>query len=73
MSMLNLENMKTNEKIIAMEEIWGDLSKNIDIDELTPKWHIDVLNSREQRVQKNQVKFYDLDDVRKELLDLTLQ
>lgn len=73
MSMLNLENMKINEKIIAMEEIWCDLSQNIDIDELTPKWHIDVLNNRELRVQKNQAKFYDLDDIRKELLDLTLQ
>ena len=70
MSILNLENMKTSEKIMAMEELWTDLSKNINAGEFTPQWHIDVLNSREERVENNQSKFYDLDDVKKDLQEL---
>ena len=73
MPILNLEKMKTSEKFIVMEEIWGDLSKNIDADELSPQWHVDVLDAREERVQKHQAKFYDLEDVKKDLSDLVLQ
>ena len=73
MPILNLEKMKTSEKFIVMEEIWGDLSKNIDADELSPQWHVDVLDAREKRVKKNQAKFYDLEDVKKDLSDLVLQ
>lgn len=73
MSMLNLEDMKTSEKIIAMEEIWSDLSKNVDADELTPQWHLKILDNREKRVKKNQAKFYDLESVKKDLSDLVLQ
>jgi len=72
MSILNLEKMETSEKFIVMEEIWGDLSKNIDADELTPQWHVDVLDAREERVRKNRAKFYDLEDVKKDLSDLVL-
>ena len=56
MSILNLEDMKT--------------SKNINADEFTPQWHIDVLNNREQKVENNQSKFYDLDDIKKDLQEL---
>jgi len=72
MLMKNLEDLETSEKIIIMEEIWDNLSKNVDIDELTPKWHLKVLDNREKRVKTNQAKFYDLESVKKDLSDLVL-
>ena len=68
MSILNLEAMSTSEKFMAMEELWEDMSKNIDPDKLTPKWHLDVLDEREKRVQSGESKFENFDDVKKKLL-----
>ena len=68
MSILNLEAMSTSEKFMAMEELWEDISKDIDTDELTPQWHLDILDEREKRVQSGETKFENFDDVKKELL-----
>ena len=72
MSILNLEIMKTSEKFIIMEEICDGLSKNIGTHELTPQWHKYVLDTREERVQKKQAKFYNSEDVKKDLSDIVL-
>ena len=68
MSILNLEAMSISEKFMAMEELWEDMSKNINTDELTPQWHLDILDEREKRVQSGEAKFENFDDVKKELL-----
>ncbi len=68
MSILNLEAMSTSEKFMAMEELWEDISKDIDTDELTPQWHLDILDEREKRVQSGETKFENFDNVKKELL-----
>ena len=68
MSILNIEAMSTSEKFMAMEELWEDMSKNVNTDELTPQWHLDILDDREKRVQSGEAKFENFDDVKKELL-----
>jgi len=67
MSILNLQDMTTEQKLIAMEELWEDISKNVDNDTIIPKWHLDVLEERETRLQNGQVQFEDFDKVKKEL------
>jgi len=68
MSILNLETMSTSEKFMALEELWEDMSKNVNSDELTPKWHLDILDEREKMLQSGEAKFENFDDVKKELL-----
>lgn len=67
MSILNLEGMTTTQKFIAMEELWEDMSKNINSDELTPQWHLDVLDEREKKVQNGEAQFSEFKDVKKRL------
>jgi len=70
MSILNLESMTTAQKFMAMEELWEDMSKNVSSDELTPQWHLDILDEREKEVQNGQAKFSDFKDVKKRLQSL---
>ena len=65
MSILNLENMQTKDKFIALEELWADLSKNVDEKELTPNWHLDILDKREKNTD-----FQPLDEAKKQLQSL---
>ena len=60
MSVLNLKDMNINEKFIAMEELWEDMSKNINASELTPNWHIDILDELEQKEENGTLKFSSL-------------
>ena len=70
MSILNLEAMSTSEKFMAMEELWEDMSKNVNTDELTPQWHLDILDDREKRVQSGEAIFYDFEETKKRLQTL---
>jgi hypothetical protein len=71
MSIINLENMKTSEKFIAMEEIWDDLSKNVNADEFTPDWHVDILDEREKKVFSKESSFLSLEEVKNNLQKIT--
>ncbi len=57
-----IKHLSITDKFLIMEQIWDDLSKNADKSELTPKWHIKVLNERE-----NSLKFNDINDVKTRL------
>ena len=48
---LPLDKMSTEEKLIAMEELWADLSRNQEQFE-SPRWHEEVLKEREERVKE---------------------
>jgi len=70
MSILDLENMTIAEKFIALEELWEDISKNTNPNELTPDWHLEELDKREKRVQNKEAEFYTLEDIKKEFKNL---
>ena len=70
MSILDLKSMSTAQKLIAMEELWEDMSKNIDHEQLVPSWHLEVLEDREKKVQNGEAIFYSLDEVKKEFKSL---
>ena len=61
---LNIENMNIEEKFLVMEQIWSSLN-NENIKELTPNWHLDILEDREHK--RN---FIDIEDSKKSLKNL---
>jgi len=67
MSILDLKNMTTAQKFMAMEELWEDMDKNVNT---TPQWHLDTLDEREKKVQNGKAKFSDFKDVKKRLQSL---
>lgn len=65
---LPLDKMTVAEKLRVMEAIWADLSRNESQIE-SPKWHGDVLRSREKKIKSGAEKFMDWETVKKELRD----
>lgn len=61
---LNIENMNIEEKFLAIEQIWSSLN-NKNIKELTPNWHLDILEDREHK--RN---FIDIEESKKALKSL---
>ena len=61
---LNIENMNIQDKFLAMEQIWSSLN-NENIKELTPNWHLDILEDREHK--RN---FIDIEESKKALKSL---
>lgn len=68
MAVLKLDEMTTSQKLIAMEELWEDMSKNLNDEILTPKWHKSVLQERENQLQNGETTFENFDTVKEELL-----
>ncbi|WP_151900450.1 addiction module protein [Sulfurimonas hydrogeniphila] len=68
MSILNLNTMTTSQKFMAMEELWEDMSKNINDESLTPQWHKAVLHEREKQIVSGEVVFENFDDAKQDLL-----
>ncbi|MGJ0320652.1 addiction module protein [Aliarcobacter cryaerophilus] len=60
---LNIENMNIQDNFLAMEQIWSSLN-NENIKELTPNWHLDILEDRE-----NKTNFIDIEEAKKSLRD----
>jgi hypothetical protein len=63
-SLINIENMNIEEKFLVMEQIWSSLN-NENIKELTPNWHLDILEDRE-----NKSDFIDIEEAKKSLRNL---
>ena len=53
---------------MAMEELWEDMSKNLDDEILTPKWHKTVLTERENQLENGEATFENFDTAKEELL-----
>lgn len=67
MSILDLKNMTTAQKIMAMEELWADLDKTAEANSYnTPQWHKDILDERERKVQSGESEFFTIDEVKEE-------
>lgn len=50
--------MTLEEKLQAMEALWGDLSRNPDALQ-SPSWHEDVLREREEQIAAGEASFMD--------------
>jgi hypothetical protein len=63
---LPLEKMSKEEKLLIMEQIWEDLSRNASNMEV-PEWHLDVLKDRELSVEKGMEQFIPWEEAKKRL------
>jgi hypothetical protein len=54
-----LDRMSASDKLLAIEEIWADLSR-VPEDVPTAAWHADVLRAREQRIREGRSSFLDI-------------
>ena len=64
---LDIKNMNITDKFIILEELWEDMSKNVNEDGFTPKWHLDTLEKREENIKNGISKFNDLAQVKQRL------
>ena len=60
---LPISTMTTGEKIAAMEQLWASLQTEADAAP-PPEWHGQVLAERQKRIDKGEVSFSTLDEVR---------
>lgn len=60
---LLISKMSRREKLIAMETLWTDLSKD-DADVESPAWHGEALRETERLVKTGKARFLDLDDAK---------
>ena len=58
--------MSKAEKIMAMEALWEDLSRNEDAFE-SPVWHAEALAATEKQVTAGQEQFVDWEAAKKQL------
>lgn len=65
---LPLEKMSTEEKIQTMETLWDDLCKRAD-SLLSPSWHKDILQEREERIKNGDDEFVDWEKAKKHIRD----
>ena len=70
MSVLNLKDMNINDKLIAMEELWEDISKDINNKTLTLNWHIEILDKLEEKETNGTLKFSSLQESKERLGNL---
>ncbi len=63
---LPLEKMSTEEKIQTMETLWDDLCKRAD-SLLSPSWHKDILQAREENLKKGEDEFVDWEKAKNQL------
>ena len=64
---LNYDKMPIQDKFIMLEELWENMSHNATANGFTPKWHLDILSSREKQVEDSELHFSNLEDVKKRL------
>ena len=66
MSINEIKNMTTTERLEAMELLWDALCHE-EQEIPSPAWHESVLKKRKERIEAGEAKFYTLDQL-KELL-----
>ena len=60
---LQLKKMSRNEKLMAMEALWADLSQDESCVD-SPAWHEEALRQTERMVKAGKAKFVDWDDAK---------
>ncbi len=67
---LPLDKMTTEEKLLALEEIWENLCRTSD-NIPSPAWHVSILEERRNRVQDGTSEFVDWVQAKQNIRDST--
>ena len=62
--------MSTEEKLAALEAIWGDLSRN-EQQLPVPDWHKRVLDQRQRQIERGEAKFVDWEEAKQRIRERT--
>ncbi len=65
-----LKDMNMTDKFIILEQLWEDMSQNVEDDRFTPQWHLDILNDIEAKEENDTLKFSNFEDAKKRLQSL---
>ncbi len=61
-----IHQLPLHEKLLAMEAIWDDISRQEDTLEV-PQWHKDILDEREQLIAEGKARFIEWEDAKKQI------
>jgi len=61
-----IHQMPLHEKLLTMEAIWDDISRN-DAALEVPQWHKEVLDEREQLLVEGKAHFIDWEDAKEQI------
>ena len=61
-----IHQLPLQEKLIAMEAIWDDISRVEESLEI-PQWHKDLLNEREQLIADGKARFIDWEEAKEQI------
>ncbi len=62
-----IQQLPLHEKLLAMEAIWDDISREEANLEL-PQWHKDILDERERLIAEGKARFIDWEDAKKQIM-----
>jgi len=68
---LNYDEIPIQEKLIIMEELWGNISGKAVNNRFIHDWHRDVLAKREKNIKNSHSSFSDLENAKERLQKLT--
>jgi len=66
---LDLDQMTTEEKLVAMEELWEDLSRR---KVPVPQWHKDILDERQRLIDEGNAEFIDWETAKRQIRERVL-
>ncbi len=66
---LDLDQMTTEEKLVAMEELWEDLSRR---KVPVPQWHKDILDERQGLIDEGKAEFIDWETAKRQIRERVL-
>ena len=64
---LKLDQITISDKFLLMEELWESMHREASANHFTPQWHIDILDSRGKRIEKNELSFSNIATVKERL------
>ncbi len=64
---LKIDHFTLEDKFMLLEELWESMNKDITANNFTPQWHIDILENRNQKLEKNELSFSDISTVKERL------
>lgn len=67
---MDIKQLNLTDKFILLEELWDDMSQNVDDNRFSPHWHLDILNELEIKEKNNQLEFSNFEDAKKRLQSL---
>jgi len=59
---MDTKQLNITDKFILLEQLWDDMSQNVEDDRFTPNWHLEILNELEVKERNNQLEFSNFED-----------